>query len=237
MLASPAGVFARAAGSQDAAGRAPSFEAWCESSGACRVRLSISSHLLHSLGLDGSFASDAARRQACLSAFERYHGRAASAWPMAVAGGYGGTNFACALHGFDLAAARHSAGRHGIEIARAVPLWASALRAAAASAPALLGAEKAMLVLIEDGLATCLDLRGGALVGVQHRYLEEARAAALAELLARLAAETSLPQPLTFAMGWGLTDDDVAPATARGWHSIGRLDGHAADAAWLFEAH
>jgi hypothetical protein len=196
------------------------------------AHLVVSGHLLHSLGLPADAENRAAPREAARRAFIRYHGRAAESWALAAAVDADAT-YTCALHGFDLEAARAAAAKHEIALRSAVPLWAEALPAAAARAPALAGACRATLAWVEGTLVTCLNLDAGRLAGIQQRHLDEASVDAFEELIDRRRVEAAGEDRLVFAGGWGLSVG--LHAENSGWQPIGRLDGTVDSASWLFE--
>lgn len=212
--------------------RHATFADWCGGAGTVDARLVVSAHLLHSLAFAGVSGSDAgALRDAAARSFAHYHGRPAELWTIAAAAGEEQA-FACALHDFDLAAALASATAHGVVPKSVVPLWAEALPAAIARAPALAGADVASLNIVEGRLVTCLDLRSGRLVGVQQRHLDVADTEAFADLLDRRRLESNGAACLAFAVGWGM-EGDFEQALAGSCRQIGRVDGRAEASAWL----
>ena len=232
VLVDPSGVIGFPAGGSSAPVRFPSFEAWCVSNPGKRASLVVSAHLIHSLTLGPETSAHTVHDDA-KRLFVRYHGKAATSWVVATAA-TSAVAFGCALQGFDLAAAAQDAGTHGITLCEALPLWARALPAAVARAPALEGAEAATLLVVEGSLATCLELVAGHLVAVQQRHMRSPTADGLADLLGRLENESALPARLTFVTGWGCASDGGLKAPA--WHSIGDCRGDASGAAWLFDS-
>ena len=226
----PTGVIAFAPDASALAARSPSFESWCASNPGKRASLVLSAHLVHTLPL-GPDRTAGLRDQAART-FVEYFGKAAGSWSLASAATADGA-FGCASHGFNMLQASQDANRHDVALLAAVPLWACALPAAAARAPAIRGADLATLVLVEGVLATCLDLRSGRLVSLQQRHLRSASADGLADLLDRLQAETGFTVGLTFVAGWGGEPGDDGSLRGR-WHALGHWQGDVTDAAWLF---
>lgn len=169
----------------DAAGRAwPDFAAWCAAHAGARVELLLGAGLAHSLLVpaDLPLADESARLRYARLQFAHYFGPAAQHWPLAAWEGG-----ACALVEGDPATWQAATVGHRVRIISLRPSWT------------LAPAEDGDTVVVDGAMLTWLRRRGGRLVELQQRHVDD-------ELLAELADARIVPASELLA----------APGTRRG---------------------
>lgn len=178
-----------------------------------RVRLLLSSELLHQVSLPGdgpSLHDEIALADHARHRLVHYHGSEAQRWPLAVwhANGQSG---ACALHGLDLDALKGLARRHDVRLTAVGPWWAAALATAARRHPRLGQADQAGLLLAEGRRMTGLRIAHGRVVEVGMRYLDEATLSSARAAAAEWLADGGTPDGPVLLTGYGLSVVDASP--------------------------
>ncbi len=235
----PHGLQSWATGSRSGAGVVVTafagFEPWCVANAGADATVCVSGHMLHSLVVDPALelAGAAAVRSYARQQFTHYHGPQAQHWPLA-AWCDDRSAVACALHTLDLTALHATAAKHGVRLRSVAPVWAAGLNSLARFKPSFAAPGPRALALLEGGLLTWLVADAGRIVGLQQRFLDAPRVAALSDLLARLVGEgPALAEP-PFVIGWGL--DDGAGAAPPRCQLLGTLDQQGATAHWMLDA-
>ncbi len=209
-----------------------SFAAWCAVHPGADVDVRVTGHAIHSLVIDAALPladADAVRRYA-LQQFTHYHGPQAAAWSLAV-WAEGAQRGACGLHGFDLDALRGAADAHDVRLRSFMPAWSAGLTMLMARRPALAGAGRHAVLLVEGCGATWIVVDAGAVVALRQRYLDAPRVDAVARLLDALVREGEPLAGLPMGVGWGI--DAPASLSADIATTFGDLAGGGALAGWM----
>lgn len=219
------------AGDQAAPTRWDGLADWCAAHPGARARLWLSAWWVVDVLVDGALPlhDDAALLAYVRPLLQHYHGDQAAPWPLA-AWQAGAARGVSALHGLPLAELQATAARHGVHLQAVQPWWARALKMALRQQPALAREAAAQLAVVEGRLVTRLDLRRGALVGLQQRRLSQATPAALQAWLA------DEPVAVQRCLGYGLQHEAAASYPALPvMHEAGAaasLDGPCPASAW-----
>ena len=235
----PQGLQSWATGSRSGAGVVATafagFEPWCVANAGADATVCVSGHLLHSLVVDSALALDDATavRSYARQQFTHYHGPQAQHWPLA-AWCDDRSAVVCALHALDLAALQSTAAKHDVRLCSVAPVWSAGLNSLAAFKPSFAAPGARALALLEGSLLTWLVADAGRIVGLQQRYLDAPRVAALADLLDRLVREGPALAESPFVIGWGL-DDGAEEALPR-CQLLGPLDRQRTAAHWMLDA-